>query len=157
MTPFKVLVYPDDALKQKCSLVTEFGTEQLRLLVQRMQATIRHKNSKGFGLAANQVGIMMRVIVMNTLNSKKPGGYLGALINPEIVEYGENIEQGNEGCLSFPDERADVFRASAVRVKFQNIDGMEQTRSFTGLTAVVVQHEIDHINGITMIDRQNNG
>lgn len=152
MTPFKILTFPNDALKQECFAVTEFGTDQLRELVMRMQATIRHRNSKGFGLAANQVGIMMRVIVINTLE-RKPGGYLGAMINPEIVEYAGDVEQGNEGCLSFPGERADVTRSKTVKVRFYNIDGLEHIRTFKGLTAVVVQHEIDHINGITMKDR----
>lgn len=154
MQPFKILEYPDDHLKQKCELVTEFGTEQLRDLVLRMQFTIKHKNSKGFGLAANQVGVMLQVIVVNTLsNNQKSPGYLGAFVNPKIVEYGENMEMGTEGCLSFPDERYDVLRSKNISVTFQDISGVEHTRKFSGLNAVVIQHEIDHINGITMYDR----
>lgn len=152
MTPFKILTYPNEALKQECLPVTEFGTQQLRELVQRMQATIIHRHSKGFGLAANQVGILLRVIVINTL-SKKTGGYLGALINPEIVEVSEDVESAEEGCLSFPDQRYDVYRSIAIKVKFRSIDGQEQVRSFKGITAVCVQHEIDHLNGVTIKDR----
>ncbi len=154
MTPFTVLKYPDEHLKQKCSDVTEFGTDQLRDLVLRMHATIKHKKTKGFGLAANQVGVMLRVIVINTLtNNKKAAGYLGALINPEIVSYDDNVEMGNEGCLSFPDDRYDVARSQTIRVKFQDMNGHPVERNFSGLNAVVIQHEIDHINGITMKDR----
>lgn len=154
MQPFKILEFPDGHLKEKCFEVREFGTEALRELALRMHATIKHKNSKGFGLAANQVGIMMRVIVINTLtNNKKAQGYLGTLINPEIISYGENIEMGNEGCLSFPDDRYDVARSQTIRVKFQDLNGEPIERNFSGLNAVVVQHEIDHINGVTMKDR----
>ncbi len=152
--PFTIVKYPDDRLKQACEPVTEFGTTELRDTVMRMHATIKHKKSLGFGLAANQVGIMLKIIVINTLsNNKKQQGYLGALINPEIVEYGENVEMGNEGCLSFPEDRYDVCRSANVTVKFFDIDGKEHTRKFSGLNAVVVQHEVDHINGITMKDR----
>lgn len=151
MQPFKVLTYPDESLSQKCEPVTEFGTEQLRELVQRMQATIRHKSSKGIGLAANQVGILLRVIVINTLE-KKHGGYLGALINPEIISSGDDVQPYDEGCLSFPGEQYAVYRPQSVKVKFMNIDGQEQVRSFKGITAICIQHEIDHLNGSTIKD-----
>lgn len=154
MQPYQIVKYPDDRLKQRCGEVTNFGTEELRDVVQRMHATIKHKKSLGFGLAANQVGIMQRIIVINTLsNNKKQPGYLGALINPEIISYGDNVEMGNEGCLSFPDDRYDVARSQTIRVKFYDINGAPVERNFSGLNAVVVQHEIDHINGITMKDR----
>lgn len=152
--PYKIVTFPDDRLKIPCDEVTNFGSDELRDIVNRMHATIKHKKSLGFGLAANQVGIMQRIIVVNTLsNNKKQPGYLGALINPEIISYGENIEMGNEGCLSFPDARYDVARSLTIRVKFFDLNGHPVERNFSGLNAVVVQHEIDHINGITMKDR----
>lgn len=154
MQPFKILEYPDDRLKQKCFEVREFGTEALRELALRMHATIKHKHSKGFGLAANQVGVMMRVIVINTMsNNKGATGYMGTLINPEILTYGDNVDVGNEGCLSFPDDRYDVVRSQMIRVRYQDLNGASIERNFSGLNAVVVQHEVDHINGVTMKDR----
>lgn len=153
MQPYSIVTYPDDRLDTPCNKVEVFGHELVEV-VQRMHATIKHKKSLGFGLAANQVGIMLQIIVINTLsNNKKAPGYLGALINPEIIEYGDDIEMGNEGCLSFPDARYDVSRSGHVKVKFFDISGKEHVRKFSGLNAVVIQHEVDHINGITMKKR----
>lgn len=152
MTPLTILKYPHEHLKFKCQRVEEFS-EELRDLAMRMHATIKHKKTLGFGLAANQVGVMLRLIVINTLsNNKKAQGYMGSMVNPEIVSS-DGAEMGNEGCLSFPDERYDVARSTTIKVKFQDINGGEHLRSFSGLNAVVIQHEIDHINGITMKDR----
>jgi peptide deformylase len=156
MQIYDIVTYPDDRLNTPCDKVTQFGTNELREIVQRMHATIKHKKSLGFGLAANQVSIMLQIIVINTMsNNKKAQGYLGALINPEIIEYTGGIEMGNEGCLSFPKDRYDVARSTKVKVRFHDIDGNEIIRNFSGLNAVVVQHEVDHINGLTMADRAN--
>jgi peptide deformylase len=151
MSPYKILQYPDDMLEQECSPVTEFGTEELRKIAQRMHATIRNRHSKGFGLAANQVGLLIRLIVINTLG--KPGGYIGTIVNPEVIAISDEVNQAEEGCLSFGKRRAVVARSSTVTVKFKTIDGEEVERTFTGLTSICIQHEIDHLNGISLADR----
>jgi len=151
MNPYQIITYPNEILNKTCEPVTEFGTEELRMIVQRMHATIKHRNSPGIGLAANQVGILKRIIVVNTLQ-KKAGGYLGALINPEIISNDGDMKQEAEGCLSFPNQRYEVYRPQGIKVRFFNIDGQETVRSFKGITAICIQHEIDHLNGTTIAD-----
>ena len=99
--------------------------------------------SQGIGLAATQCGILKRVLVMGN------DDYLVACINPEIVEFGEEILMGDEGCLSFPDLWLKVKRPVNVKVKYHDIDGVLVEKEFTGMSSRIFQHELDHLNGIT--------
>jgi len=91
----------------------------------------------GYALSANQIGINVRAFVIGET----------AYINPEIIKsWGE--QTGIEGCLSFPNEWIELTRAEKIKVKFQNIEGTPQKRTFTGLKARAFQHELDHLNGI---------
>jgi len=145
-----IRIYPDEVLKKKAETVVEFN-EEIRNLVNDMFETMYKRG--GVGLAANQVGVLKRVVVID-LNSGKEnqGKEKIVLINPEIVALeGEEIKE--EGCLSLPGLYRKVKRAAFVKVKAQNLDGEEFTIEGEGLLARALQHEIDHLNGIVFIDR----
>lgn len=158
MRTLEILKYPDAALKQVCSETgyTMFGTPKLRDIVSKMVFTMR--KAGGIGLACNQVGIIsQQIIVVDTKNvqgKRVVDPWFGVLINPTITSSSSETEMDNEGCLSFPGQYAKVCRNFAVEVKYYNIDGFEQRRTFKGLTARCVQHEIDHLQGITMRDKE---
>jgi peptide deformylase len=105
--------------------------------------------SSGIGLAAPQVGLSQRIIVVDT---REPGGK-AVLINPEITWAGEELAQMKEGCLSIPGVEGEVMRPSKVRVRGIGIDGKPVEFNAKDLFARVFQHEIDHLNGILFIDQ----
>ena len=144
-------------LSRKCSSMNNFKTANLRSMVERMFATM--EKFGGIGLAANQVGLLGRVIVVNTRDmvdaDKKPipGGFRAAMINPIVLSSSEAAETDDEGCLSFPGVRLAVKRQTTIRVSWDNLDGHTQEREFTGITARCILHEIDHLDGITFRQR----
>jgi peptide deformylase len=114
-------------------------------LVQRMtKAMIKHN---GIGLAANQVGERIRVFVMRI------DGHSWACFNPEIVQEYDDFASFDEGCLSFPNESCIIKRPNTVDVKYYDVTGIEVYEKLTGLASRCFQHELDHLNGITMHDR----
>lgn len=116
--------------------------EDVSKLVADMQVTM--VKSKGIGLAANQVGILKRVIVMATKN------YTGAIINPVITNHTETVKMSSEGCLSVPGKQAKVKRHYKVTVEGFDENWNPLTLNMKQLSAYCVQHEIDHLNGITI-------
>lgn len=106
------------------------------------------KKKKALGLAANQVGQNTRLFVMRTIDDK----YLRCF-NPVVVSHNEHYEVSTEGCLSFPGEFVEVPRLTGIKVKFQNRNGGSVEMDLYGLDARVFQHELDHLNGITMHDQ----
>jgi peptide deformylase len=138
-----IVLYPDPRLKMKSQPVTNFGPE-LKQLAEDMTATMRDAN--GVGLAAVQVGELIRMMVMDVNYDKEDKGESLGLCNPVVLEE-EGAETLEEGCLSIPDVREDVERSFKVKVKGQLLDGTEQTFEFEGLLARCVLHEIDHMNG----------
>lgn len=136
----EILTFPNPALLAPCQPVTVFGPELL-VLLDNMYATML--TAKGIGLAANQVGLTFRMFVM-----KSPDGAPIYLVNPEIVSKSDNLSSFKEGCLSAPGEI--VFngtRASWVTVKYNDAAGQEQALTFSGIHAVCVQHEVEHLDG----------
>ncbi|MFQ5736370.1 MAG: peptide deformylase [Thermodesulfobacteriota bacterium] len=152
--PFKtVLKYPDPFLKTKAEPVEEFdaGTEQLITdMIDTMYA------AKGIGLAAVQIGVARRVIVLDVPGDdeekRERGDNLMALVNPEIVSSDGTMVY-EEGCLSVPGFTADVTRAARVVVRALDRNGRPVEIRAEGLHAVALQHEIDHLDGILFIDR----
>ena len=134
----------DPILRKVAAEVTDFEDPSLRSLVDEMHHVMDHHN--GIGLAAPQVGISRKILVA------KFHGADYAYINPEIVEATGTRESG-EGCLSFPGLFLPIKRAQTVTVKYKNILGIEQTQTLSGLPAVVMQHEIDHLNGIVFTSK----
>ena len=146
----EIVIYPADVLKTRAEEVKEFN-EEIKKLVEDMFDTMYKRG--GVGLAANQVGVLKRVVVID-LHSKteKEGKEQIVLINPEIVaQEGEVVKE--EGCLSLPGLYRKVKRAAYVKVKAQNLEGEEFEIEGEGLLARALQHEIDHLNGIVFIDR----
>jgi peptide deformylase len=143
----EILIWPDPLLKKKASPVAAVD-ESIRTLVKDMFETMYAAD--GVGLAAPQVGILHRVIVLDT-TPRQPESRPIAMINPEIVKMeGETVYQ--EGCLSIPGEAEDVDRAAKVWVRFLDVDGKEQTLECDGLLSIAVQHETDHLDGTLFVD-----
>lgn len=147
----KIFTYPDSVLRERAEAVTNIDGK-LQELIDDMVETMY--DAPGIGLAANQVGQLCRVIVCDPCAGSDPGG-LCVLINPEIVEAeGEIVYQ--EGCLSVVDYWADVKRAERVVVSGVDRAGNPLTLVKEGLPAIVLQHEIDHLDGKLFIDRISN-
>lgn len=145
-----IVIYPNDVLKTKAEEVKEFNDE-IRNLVNDMFETMYKRG--GVGLAANQVGVLKRVVVIDLYSkTERQGKEQIVLINPEIIaKEGEIVKE--EGCLSLPGLYKKVKRAAYVKVKAQNLEGEEFEIEGEGLLARALQHEIDHLNGIVFIDR----
>ncbi len=144
----KILTYPDTILREPAEPVTNIDGK-IQQLIDDMAATMYH--APGIGLASNQVGEPCRIIIFDTSPKDEPND-LVVVINPEIVEA-NGVVVDEEGCLSVIDYRADVKRAECITVKGLDREGNPITLKKDGLPAIVLQHEIDHLNGILFIDR----
>ena len=142
-----ILIWPDPVLKKKALPVTRVD-DSIRTLVKDMFETMY--DADGVGLAAPQVGVLHRVIVLDT-RPRQPDSRPIAMINPEIIEMEGEITY-NEGCLSIPGEAEDVDRAAIVTVKYLDTEGREQTLRADGLLSVAIQHETDHLDGTMYVD-----
>jgi len=143
----KIFVYPDKILTQKAAEVTKID-EQIRQLADKMAATMYA--APGVGLAAPQIGISQRLIVADVGEEK--GQNLITLINPIIVS-GDGEDGIEEGCLSVPGFTAPVKRQAEIIVRGYTPEEKEIELTASGILAIVLQHEIDHLNGILFIDR----
>ncbi|MEH7827328.1 peptide deformylase [Gemmobacter denitrificans] len=143
-----ILLHPDPRLKKTCDPVTEI-TEDIVRLAEDMLETMY--DAPGIGLAAPQIGVLRRVIVMDCAKAPETPCPM-VLLNPEIIWASEDLSTYEEGCLSIPDQYAEVDRPAEVRVRWLALDGTQQEEQFGGLWATCVQHEIDHLNGRLFID-----
>lgn len=142
----KIIEWPDPRLKAVSKPVETFD-ERLKALAARMFELMRQH--KGVGLAAPQVGLNLRMFVMNpTGNPEDDRVY----VNPELHEP-EGQEEGEEGCLSLPDVRAEILRSKSYRIKAQDLEGRPFEQQESGYIARIWQHEFDHLNGTLIIDR----
>jgi peptide deformylase len=158
MALLDVRIYGDPCLKEMSTPVEEFG-EALSGLVQDMYDTLYH--TRGIGLAAAQVGLNIRLFVMDVewvdreeeerpeKNRKDPRTY----INPEIVWEDPQDEATTEGCLSLPGLEGEVYRPVSIRAKWLDENGQAHEETMTDLKARCFQHELDHLNGVLFIDR----
>lgn len=145
-----IITYPNPQLMSPSETVTDFG-EETQALIEDMADTMFE--APGAGLAAVQVGVSKRIIVVNTTGDEEDADKSWyALINPEIIEKDGVYMSEDEGCLSVPELRATVKRCARVVVKAQDRSGDPVTMEVDGFPAVVLQHEIDHVNGILFID-----
>ncbi|MFN8121202.1 MAG: peptide deformylase [Thermoleophilia bacterium] len=147
-----VLVYPDRRLKQPAVHVTRFGPA-LRRLADDLVDTAR-AYPRTVGLAATQIGAMWRVVFVDCTDHPKVPDPMGptVLVNP-VVAAAEGAETGREGCLSLPDITADVRRPVSIEVTAQDLDGAPLRFALEGFEARVVLHEIDHLDGVLILDR----
>ncbi len=149
MTTRPILIHPDPRLKKRCDPVTEV-TAELRLAADEMLETMY--DAPGVGLAGPQVGLMKRILVMDCVKDPEATPRPMVLLNPEITWSSETLKTYEEGCLSIPDQYADVTRPAEVRVRWLGLDWRVAEEQFAGLWATCVQHEIDHLNGRLFID-----
>jgi peptide deformylase len=145
----EVLVYPDPVLRRGGKTVTTFDGE-LRTLADRMFEAMYEEG--GVGLAAPQVGVEQKLLVLNPAGDKKDRSGERVLLNPRITKK-KGREFGEEGCLSFPGIQAEVERWVDITVTYQDLDGKEQTLSANGWLARIIQHELDHLDGVFFVDR----
>ena len=143
----EILIWPHPILKQQAKPVARVDAS-IRTLVSDMFEAMYA--AEGVGLAAPQVGVLHRVIVLDT-TPRQPESRPLAMINPVITAMEGELTY-NEGCLSIPGESEDVDRAAVVTVKFLDVDGVEQTMVCEGLLSIAVQHETDHLNGTVFVD-----
>lgn len=144
-----ILLHPDPRLKKLCDPVAEITPELAQLADDMLQTMYA---APGIGLAAPQIGVTKRLIVMDCVKGEIDPPRPIALFNPEITWVSEELSTYDEGCLSIPDQYAEVQRPAEVRVRWLGLDGKHQEEQFAGLWATCVQHEIDHLNGKLFID-----
>ncbi|BCR03354.1 peptide deformylase [Desulfuromonas versatilis] len=147
MALLKIYHYPDPVLKQVAAPVTGID-DDLRRLAADMAETMYA--APGVGLAAPQVGVSKRLVVIDCAPKGEPPQLL-TVINPEILSREEDCCE-EEGCLSVPGYYARVERQARVRVRYLDLDGNTVERESTGLEAICFQHEIDHLDGILFVD-----
>ncbi len=169
MATLKIFTFPDDILTKKAAPIARVERSLYSLADQMLETMYE---APGIGLAANQVGILQRILVIDTeydleeleegahpptgvevvgnnlITNKRPQ----IIINPEIT-YKEGTTAIAEGCLSVPEFNAEVKRFEKIKVRFQDIDGLTKTLSADGLLAIALQHEMDHLDGTLFIDR----
>lgn len=145
-------ILKDSQLSTEPSTKVDIVTPELRQFAAVMMGTMQF--SKGVGLAAPQVGENIRLIVFDCVNITMNSMDSGFMFNPEIIESSDECSIADEGCLSFPKVFVKVKRNLKIKVKYIDIAGRPMVRSYSGLAARVIQHEIDHLNGITMLDRE---
>jgi len=144
-----ILIHPDPRLKKACAPVSEI-TDDLRALAGDMLETMY--DAPGIGLAAPQVGVLNRLIVMDCEKDEETEPAPVVMINPEIVATSDEVNVYEEGCLSIPEQFAEVTRPREVEVRWIGLDGEEHKAAYDGLWATCVQHEIDHLDGKLFID-----
>lgn len=162
-----LVIAPDPLLKQISKPVEKIDAT-LQQLMKDMVNTMYSES--GVGLAAVQVGVLKRVLVIDVdyefedhqhhhhdhhgcggihVKNTNPRYF----VNPEILEFSQECQSYNEGCLSFPEMRSEVVRPEKVKVKYLDFDGKEHVEEMSGLLGICIQHEIDHLNGIVFVDR----
>jgi peptide deformylase len=148
MAVLEILKYPHPLLKKRSQEIEKID-ENTRQLIQDMIETMYDAN--GVGLAACQVGVSKRIIVLD-VSPMDPEQDLLALINPEILVEEEEIDH-EEGCLSVPDCQEIIKRRQKVRVRGMSSEGKEIELEAQGILAIALQHEVDHLNGVLILDR----
>lgn len=150
MAILPLVIAPDERLKTKSSPIEKID-DDIRALAKNMLETMYYE--RGIGLAAVQVGVLKRLLVADVNWSEETGpGEQYVLINPEIVQGEAELSSYKEGCLSFPDQFAEVTRPATVHVRYLDLNGTTQEKTFDGLLATCIQHEIDHLNGVVFVD-----
>jgi peptide deformylase len=150
MALLPLVIAPDERLKTPSQPIDTID-DSIRALAADMFDTMYHE--RGIGLAAVQVGVLKRMLVADvTWRDDGTPGTQYVMINPQIVSKDANLRRYKEGCLSFPDQFADVTRPDAVRVRYLDLDGKQQEETFDDLLGTCIQHEIDHLDGIVFVD-----
>jgi peptide deformylase len=144
----RILIAPHPLLKLVARPVERIDDDIRRLMDDMLETMYR---APGIGLAAPQIGVSLRVVVVDLAKKDEPPAPM-RLVNPEITWRSEEQVVMEEGCLSLPDQFAEVTRPAAVRVRFRDETGEEREIAADGLLARCLQHEVDHLNGILFVD-----
>ena len=148
MSRRNIVIEPDPILRKK-SVILEKVDDELRILLDDMLETMY--SAPGIGLAAVQIGILKRLIVIDISKDKEKKNPI-FLINPEIISKSKNTSIYEEGCLSLPGHFAEIERPEECQIKYIDYDGKKKEIKANGLLATCIQHEIDHLNGKLFID-----
>ena len=146
--PLQILVPPAPILRAKARPVGPGDDDTVRALLPRMLSAMYA--APGIGLAAPQVGVGLRLVVVDLMPDEKPAPVY--LVNPEITRVSEEWATREEGCLSLPGQYADVSRPARVVVRYLDLEGARQEIEAEGLLAACLQHEIDHLDGVLFVD-----
>ncbi len=148
-----IVVYPDKRLKEVCKTIENIDEDILNKARDLLETMRFYSHS--VGIASPQIGNLVRIIAVDASKNKKGQkinhGEL-VMLNPEILDW-QSIIKTREGCMSVPDYTGNVNRARRITVKYTDLNGNEHTLDTEGFEAVVIQHEIDHLDGILFIDR----
>jgi peptide deformylase len=144
-----LIILPDPLLK-RVSAPVDAVTDEIRRLMDDMLETMYA--APGIGLAAIQIGVPRRVVVMDLVKDEEKPKDPQFFVNPEIIWASEETTEYEEGCLSIPEVFENVTRPKAVRIRYLDRSGAVQERDCEGLMATCIQHEIDHLNGVLFID-----
>lgn len=155
--PMRVLILgngEDEAVLRSTSRPVNGGMlrgKTYATLRRRMLATVRNPENEGVGIAAPQVGVLRRIIAVQRFD--KAGEPFEFFLNPEIIGVSGEKQAGREGCLSVPERYGDVERWQRIRIRYVDEQGEAQEEEVAGFTAVIFQHELDHLDGILYVDR----
>ncbi|MDD2565447.1 MAG: peptide deformylase [Candidatus Gracilibacteria bacterium] len=141
-------------LRKKSLRIETSEIKKFASIGEEMIKLIKNPDTNGVGLAAPQIGISKRLICISLLKTYDDESFKTIfMINPEIIEYSEEIEIDNEGCLSVPKKFGDVARAKNIKVNYLDGKGKESTLALSGISSRIIQHEIDHLEGILFTDK----
>ncbi|WP_085868085.1 peptide deformylase [Pseudoruegeria aquimaris] len=149
MSKRDILIHPDPRLKKRAAEIDAF-TPELRQLADDMLETMY--DAPGIGLAAPQIGVLKRLIVLDCVKEGEGDPSPIVMVNPQVMWASDETSVYEEGCLSIPEQYAEVTRPAEVEVRWFGVDGAEQSARFDKLWATCVQHEIDHLDGKLFID-----
>ncbi|MDR2901632.1 MAG: peptide deformylase [Lactobacillales bacterium] len=149
MTKLKILEIPEDVLYRKATDVTQIDDSITTLLDDMLETMYA---ARGIGLAGNQIGVLKRLVVIDPAGKDEAPMPI-KLINPKITKKSDETIFYNEGCLSIPREYADVERHAEITVEYVDETGQKKKIQAAGILAVVLQHELDHLDGVLFIDR----
>ena len=144
-----ILIHPDPRLKKVAEPIARI-TPEIETLAADMLATMY--DAPGIGLAAPQIGVGARIFVMDATRDPEAEPAPIVMVNPQITWTSEALNTYDEGCLSIPDQYADVTRPAELRMEWLGLDGKTHEQDFDGLWATCAQHELDHLDGILFID-----
>ena len=148
MTLLKIITIPDSRLKTKSNKIHNFDSE-LKRDIKNMYETL-YESENGIGLAAPQVGLLKRLIVIDLKEDNKSNPL--TLVNPEILNKSDEKFINQEGCLSIPGYYADIERSQKIEYQYYDENGTRRKTTAEGLLSICIQHEIDHLDGILFID-----
>ena len=144
----KILIEPDPILRKKCEPLEMVDDNVINLMKDMLQTMY---DAPGIGLAAVQIGVLKRLVVIDISKEEKKRDPL-FLINPEILSKSENTSVYEEGCLSLPGQFAEIERPAKCLLKYVDLNGKEKKLKADGLLSTCIQHEVDHLNGVLFID-----